>query len=75
MSIKKWIRDERTRLGLSQKELAEKVGTNQGYVSLWEGGKREASPDEVKRLKEIFGKGPEGADAAPEEPKDARDRG
>lgn len=50
-----WIRENRKRLGLSQTDLALKVGSNQVYVSQWETGKRSPSPAELRSLEALFG--------------------
>lgn len=55
MSDGAWIRDGRKALGLSQAEVAAKVGTNQAYVSQWESGKRTPSSDELAVLRGLFG--------------------
>jgi transcriptional regulator with XRE-family HTH domain len=49
------IREARIKNGLSQTELAEKVGAYQGRVSAWECGKIQPNDKESRRLAEIFG--------------------
>jgi transcriptional regulator with XRE-family HTH domain len=41
---------ERVRRGLTQRELAERAGVNQIYISKLELGRRKAGPDVVRRL-------------------------
>jgi type I restriction enzyme M protein len=45
-----WMRARRRALGLSQAELAAKVGTNQSMISQWEKGKAEPSQELVAKL-------------------------
>jgi transcriptional regulator with XRE-family HTH domain len=49
------IKEARIRNGLSQTELAEKVGGYQTRVSAWECGKAQPNEKESQRLAEIFG--------------------
>jgi type I restriction enzyme M protein len=53
--IGNWIRAGRDRLGISQGDLAAKVGTSQAYISQWETGKRTPSPVEMEKLKALLG--------------------
>ncbi|HCI81710.1 MAG TPA: XRE family transcriptional regulator, partial [Ktedonobacter sp.] len=50
------LRQARMNLGLSQKELAERVGTNDVTVNRWENGVTSPSPFFQKQLYKIFGK-------------------
>ena len=49
------IRGARARDGLSQAELADKLGTTPQVISLLESGKRPVSKAMAKRLAEVFG--------------------
>ena len=58
-NTRKWneiLRYEREVHGLSQEEVAEKVGTDQKVVSRWERGISRPSPYFRKKLMEVFGK-------------------
>jgi type I restriction enzyme M protein len=76
MNTSQWIRDRRTAAGLSQAELARRVGASQPLVSLWERGVSEPTPEVLKQLRSVLGQGkareaPAPA-AAPEPPARAR---
>jgi type I restriction enzyme M protein len=64
-NIASWIRDGRRRLGLSQADLARRVGTSQAYVSQWETGRRLPADAEMTRLSALLG---ESAPASPTPP-------
>jgi len=49
------IRENRERLGLSQSQLAERLGRTQTSVSLWESGKRTAGLDDLIDLADALG--------------------
>jgi DNA-binding XRE family transcriptional regulator len=49
------LRRAREFAGLSQVELAEKLGTTQDYVSKWETGRRGARPATAKRIADMLG--------------------
>ena len=51
MRLKKW----RTKLGLSQFALSEKVGVHENTVRRWESGQREPRASEIAKLCEILG--------------------
>lgn len=56
MEIKDIIRQRRLELGLTMKELAEKVGVSEGTVSRWESGNiGNMKRDKVARLAEVLG--------------------
>jgi len=55
MKTVKWIRDRRTAAGLSQAELAQKVGVTQPIVSQWERGVAAPSPVALEKLRAILG--------------------
>jgi DNA-binding transcriptional regulator YiaG len=62
------LREARIRVGLSQGELAEKLGVAQPTISNWERGKGEPSeePKKILRIVLDFGEGKNGvADASP----------
>ena len=46
--------DFRKKIGLSQKELADKLHVSQQSISQWEKGLREPSIEMLKKLAEIF---------------------
>lgn len=48
MKTAKWIRERRAAAGLTQADLARKVGVSQPMISLWERGQSEP-PDDVRR--------------------------
>jgi transcriptional regulator with XRE-family HTH domain len=50
ISLGQRIREGRAKSGLSQLELADKVGVSQPTASLWELGKQKPDPAQVKRL-------------------------
>jgi transcriptional regulator with XRE-family HTH domain len=49
------IKERRINNGLSQKELAEKMGVSQPLVSQWEVGRQKPSRDQIARLQSILG--------------------
>jgi transcriptional regulator with XRE-family HTH domain len=51
----KQIKESRIKVGLSQVELAEKIGVSQPLVSLWERRKAKPSEEQVKKLSEVLG--------------------
>jgi|694.fasta_scaffold124804_1 transcriptional regulator with XRE-family HTH domain len=63
----KQIKETRIKSGLSQVELADKIGVSQTLISIWECGKGKSSPDQLKKLSEVLGDTtPEGGtDASP----------
>ena len=50
-----WIRSSRIRRGLSQTELATKLGTSQTNVSFWECAKTRPRLPYLRALQELFG--------------------
>jgi transcriptional regulator with XRE-family HTH domain len=54
LDLRNRIRDGSKRLGLSQAELAERVGTNEAHVSQWETGKRRPSRANLERLNALL---------------------
>jgi transcriptional regulator with XRE-family HTH domain len=60
----KKIRELRVRVGLSQEELAHKVGVSQVTVSNWENKKSSPSKEQVEILKQILGLGVSGAESS-----------
>ncbi len=59
MSISERIIRLREELGISQQELAEKLGADKQCVSDWEDGKAEPDADSTKAMADIFGKSAE----------------
>ena len=55
MTIGKAIREQRERKGLSQAELAERVGVSRVSVVAWEGDRAMPSDERLARLAEFFG--------------------
>lgn len=49
------IREYRTRLGLTMKELGDKVGVSEGAISLYELGKRKPNYEMLLKLSEALG--------------------
>lgn len=49
------LRGLRTREGLTQAELAKKLGVKQHHISEMENGKRPVGPEMARRLEEVFG--------------------
>ena len=56
MSIADQIKDIRTQMGYSQKELAKRLGVIQQYVSKLEAGRENLTLDTLKKIAEVFGK-------------------
>lgn len=52
--MKTRIRELREKAGLSQAALAERIGTSQQHIGLWETGKRNPSLDYTVKLAEVF---------------------
>ena len=50
-----FLKDKRLELGLSQSDIAEKVGVSQNTVSVWEKGISFPRIDKVKKLATLFG--------------------
>src|SRR5438105_6577844 len=59
----KQIKETRIRVGLSQNELAEKLGVSQPTISLWERSRGQPSPAQFAVLKSVLGS-PEKDDTA-----------
>ena len=55
MSIGQNIQKQRKRLGLSQEELGQRLFVSRQTVSLWEKDMTSPTPDNLLRLKEVFG--------------------
>lgn len=53
--ISAYVKDKREQLGLSQTELAQKLGTTQATVSRYETGKLYPSGQVIQKLVEILG--------------------
>ena len=54
MEIKDWIKENRTRINLSQKELAEKTNVVRQTISMYETGKRNPDENFIRILAEVF---------------------
>lgn len=50
-----WLKEWRTKLGLSQFALSEKVGVHENTVRRWESGQREPRASEIAKLCEVLG--------------------
>ena len=48
------LREARERKGISQKDMAEKIGVAKSTYSLYESGKREPSVDTIKKIADIL---------------------
>jgi transcriptional regulator with XRE-family HTH domain len=48
-----WLRRARKKLGLTQQEVASRLGVSQGYLSLLENGHRTVSPSLASRLEQL----------------------
>lgn len=55
MTIGKSIHNYRTKMNLSQEELANKILVSRQTISLWEKDQTQPTIDNLKRLKEVFG--------------------
>ncbi|MDR1340413.1 MAG: helix-turn-helix transcriptional regulator [Prevotellaceae bacterium] len=55
MNIPKTVRDLRKKKSFSQKNLAEKSGLSQTFISLFENGKAEISPTSLKKIAGALG--------------------
>lgn len=49
------VKELRERSGMTQAQLAEKMGTSQGAVALWETGARMPRADKLPKLAEVLG--------------------
>lgn len=56
MNVAQQIKDIRIKLGLSQEELAKRLGVIQQFVSKMETGRENLTVDSLKRVADIFGK-------------------
>jgi len=63
MEMKSWIRLARKKAGLTQEQLADKLGLTKGNISAWENGRHEASFSQLTAIAELSGL-PIGQDAA-----------
>ncbi|WP_454763327.1 helix-turn-helix domain-containing protein [Cupriavidus campinensis] len=64
MEMKSWIRLARKKAGLTQEQLAEKLGLTKGNISAWENGRHEASFAQLAAIAQLSGL-PIGHDASP----------
>lgn len=64
MEMKSWIRLARKKAGLTQEQLADKLGLTKGNISAWENGRHEASFAQLAAIAELSGL-PIGQDATP----------
>ncbi|MFS8973880.1 helix-turn-helix domain-containing protein [Cupriavidus necator] len=55
MDMKLWIRLARKKAGLTQEQLAEKLGLTKGNISAWENGRHEASFAQLSAIAELSG--------------------
>lgn len=63
MEMKSWIRLARKKAGLTQEQLAEKLGLTKGNISAWENGRHEASFAQLEAIAQLSGL-PIGQDAS-----------
>ncbi len=54
--LRERLRNMRTKIGLTQVEVAEKLGKPQSYVSKVESGERRIDPIELERFAKVYGK-------------------
>lgn len=54
MNTAQWIRERRLAAGLSQAELARRVGASQPMISLWERGASEPPAEALARLRAVL---------------------
>lgn len=55
MDMKQWIRLARKKVGLTQEQLAERLGLTKGNISAWENGRHEASFAQLSAISELSG--------------------
>ena len=55
MEMKSWIRLARKKAGLTQEQLADKLGLTKGNISAWENGRHEASFAQLAAISELSG--------------------
>lgn len=55
MDMKLWIRLARKKAGLTQEQLADKLGLTKGNISAWENGRHEASFAQLNAIAELSG--------------------
>lgn len=55
MLLKDWIRNSRTKAGLTQTQLGEALGVKKANVSAWETGKHEPGFDQISRISALTG--------------------
>lgn len=48
------IRNKRIEIGLSQAELAERIGVTQSTISFWESGRYEPSLSDLRKLSQVL---------------------
>lgn len=53
--MKNGIKNKRECLGLTQMELAQRIGVTQGAVTQWETGATKPSTDTLMKIAEVFG--------------------
>jgi transcriptional regulator with XRE-family HTH domain len=54
-AIAQWFRESRKNAGLSQEDLAKKLGVSQPMISIWENGNAEPSHDTIQKISLILG--------------------
>jgi len=55
MEMKSWIRLARKKAGLTQEQLADRLGLTKGNISAWENGRHEASFSQLAAIAELSG--------------------
>jgi transcriptional regulator with XRE-family HTH domain len=56
-NLSEWIRQRRSRLGLTKKDLAVQVGVSYQTIRFWESGLQKPTAEHLKRLQEVLGAG------------------
>ena len=70
-----FIKDRRTALGMTQEDLAARVGVERPAIALWEAGARTPTTDKLPALAQALGCGIEALFRPPEENADREEAG
>jgi type I restriction enzyme M protein len=70
-----WLRKARKDAGMTQREVAESIGVNQGLISFWETGKAQPTAEQFRMVQEALGEdAPAVTDSSPSPPQRRRGR-